>query len=79
MIGVWHGVHFDRYDSGGQKCAASPLFPSAEVSAATDVLLAGIKEGRAIIDPRGVRDCALLLDHGRLLALVISEHATYGV
>ena len=43
------------------------------------MLLVGIREGQATIDPRGVLECVVLLDHGRLLALPISEHATYGV
>ena len=43
------------------------------------MLLAGIKEGQATIDPRGVLECAVLLDHGCLLALPVSERATYGV
>ena len=56
-----------------------PPFPSAEARAVPDVMLAGIREGQATIDPRGVLECAVLLDHGRLLALPISEHATCGV
>ena len=43
------------------------------------MLLAGIAEGQATIDPTGVLECALLLDHGRLLPLAIGEHAPYGV
>ena len=45
----------------------------------TDVLLAGIKEGQATIDPRGVLECAVLLDHGRFVALPVNERAAYGV
>ena len=43
------------------------------------MLVAGIMEGQATMGLRLVLECALLLDHGRLLALPISEHATYGV
>ena len=43
------------------------------------MLLAGIKEGQATIDPRGVLECAVLLDHGRFLALPVNERAAYGV
>ena len=53
MTGAWHGVQLVQFDSGGQKCAASPPFPSAEARVVTDVLLASIKEGQATIDPRG--------------------------
>ena len=56
-----------------------PPFPDAEARAEIDVLLAGIKEGQATMDPRGELECVVLLDHGRLLALLSSEHATYGV
>ena len=66
-------------DSRGQKCATSPRFLGFEARAATNVLLASIREGEATIDPREVLECAVLLDHGRWLALLISEHATYGV
>ena len=38
-----------------------------------------MREGQATIDPRGVLECAVLLDHGCLLALPISEHASSGV
>ena len=79
VTGAWHGVQLVQFDSGGQKCAASSPFPSIEARAVTDVLLAGIREGEATIDPREVLECALWLDHGRLLALPIREHATYGV
>ena len=43
------------------------------------MLLAGIKEGQATIDPRGVLECAVLLDHGRFLALPVNERAAYGI
>ena len=43
------------------------------------MLLTGIREGQATVGPRGVLECAVLLDHGRLLAPPISEHATYDV
>ena len=79
MAGAWHVLELVRFDLGGQKCAASPTFPSVQAWAATDVLLVGIKEGQAKIDPRGVLDCTVLLEHGRLLALPVSERATCGV
>ena len=79
IIGVWHGVQLVQFDSSGQKCASSPPVPSDEARAATDVFLVGIREGQATIDPTGVLECVVLLDHGCLLALSISEHATYGV
>ena len=79
MIGEWHGVQLVRFNSGGRKCATSSPFPSVEARAVTDVLLASITEGHATIDPRWVLECAVLLDHGRLLAPLIGEHATYGV
>ena len=43
------------------------------------MLPAGIKEGQATIDPRGVLECGVLLDHGRLLALpsVSVPHMAY--
>ena len=68
-----------QFDSGGQKCVSSPLFPSGEARAVTDVLLAGIREGQETIALKGVLECAVLLDRGRLLALPVSERATYGV
>ena len=77
--GAWHGVHLVQFDSGGQKCATTPPFPGVQARAETDVLLAGIKEGQATIDPRGVLECAVLLDHGRFLALPVNERAAYGV
>ena len=43
------------------------------------MLLAGIKEGHALIVPRGVLECAILLDHGRFLALPVNERAAYKV
>ena len=57
----------------------NPPFPGVQARAVTDVLLAGIKEGQATIDPRGVLECAVLLDHCRFLALPVSERAAYGV
>ena len=45
VTGTWHGVQLVQFDSGGQKCAASPPFPSVEACAVPNVLLAGIKEG----------------------------------
>ena len=70
VVGAWHGMQLVQFDSGGQKCAASPPFPSVEARVVTNVLLAGIKEGQ---------DCVVLLDHGPLPALPVSERATYGV
>ena len=77
--GAWHGVQLVKFDSGGQKCATTPPFLGVQARAVTDVLLAGIKEGQATIDPRGVLECAVLLDHGRFLALPVNERAAYGV
>ena len=76
---VLYGVQLVRFDASGQKCATSPPFPSVEARVVIDVLFTGIKEGRVTIDPRGVLECTVLLDHGRLMALLISEHATYGI
>ena len=77
--GAWGGVQLVRFDSGGQKCATAPPFPGVQARAVTDVLLAGIKEGQATIDPRGVLECAVLLDHGRFVVLPVNERAAYGV
>ena len=77
--GAWHGVQLVRLDSGGQKCVTTPPFPGVQARAVTDVLLAGIKEGQATIDPKGVLECAVLLGHGRFLALPVNERAAYGV
>ena len=79
VAGAWHGVQSVPFDLGGQTSATSPPFPSAEARAVSDVLLAGMKEGQATIDPRGVLGCAALLEHGRWLAVPVNEHATYGV
>ena len=79
VTGAWHGVQMVQFDSGGQKCATTPAFPGVQARAVTDVLLAGIKHGQATIDPRGVLECAVLLDHGRFLALPVKERAAYGV
>ena len=79
VTGAWRGVHLVQFDLGGQKCATTPLFPRVQARAVTDVLLAGIKEGQATIDPRGGLECAVLLDHGRFLALPVNERAAYGV
>ena len=56
-----------QFDSGGQKFTTTPPFPDVQARALTDVLLAGIKEGQTTIDPRGVLESAVLLDHDRLL------------
>ena len=77
--GAWRGVQLVQFDSGGQKCATTPPFPGVQARAVTDVLLAGIKEGQATIDPRGVLECAVLLDHGRFVALPVNERAAYGL
>ena len=53
VAGAWHGVQLVQFDSGGQKCATTPPFPGVQACAVTDVLLAGIKEGQATIDPGG--------------------------
>ena len=79
MASAWHGVQLVHFDSAGQNCTATPPFPSVQARAVTDVLLASIKEGQATIDPRGVLECAVLLDHGRFLALPVNERAAYGV
>ena len=79
VTGAWRGVHLVQFDSGGQKCATTPPFRGVQARAVTDVLLAGIKEGQATIDPRGVLECAVLLDHGRFVALPVNERAAYGV
>ena len=53
VTGAWHGVQLVQFDSGGQKCAASPPFPSVQVRAVTDVLLASIKRGKQQLTPGG--------------------------
>ena len=63
----------------GTSAHLPPLFPSVHARAVTDVLLVGIKVGLATIDPKGVLECAFLLDQGRLLDVSASEPATYGV
>ena len=63
----------------GKSVEPPPPFSGAVARAIADVLLAAIKGGHAPIDPRGVLECAVFLDHGRLLALPCSEHASYGV
>ena len=67
VTGAWRGVQLVQFDSGGQKCATTPPFPGVQVRAVNDVLLAGIKEGQANIDPRGVLECAILFGHAVLL------------
>ena len=57
----------------------NPSFPGVRARAVTDALLAGIKEGQATIDPRGVLECAILLDHGLFVALPVNERVAYGV
>ena len=68
-----------QFDSGGQKCASSTLVVSFELHAVTDVLLARIRERQVTMGSKGDLECAVLLNHGRLMPLLISEHATYGV
>ena len=79
VTGAWHGVEFVRFDTDGQRCTTSPPFPATEARAVRDTLLAGIREGQGTIDPRGVLECAVLLDHGRWLALPAADRATFGV
>ena len=79
MTGAWHGVQLVEFDSGGQKCVTTPSFRGVPARVVTDALLARIKEGRATIDPKGVLECAILLDHGRFLGLPVNERAAYGV
>ena len=79
VTGAWHGVELVRFDTDGQRCTASPPFPATEARAVTDTLLAGIREGQGTVDPRGVLECAVLLDHGRWLALPAADRATFGV
>ena len=79
LTGAWHGVELVRFDADGQRCTTSPPFPATEARAVTDTLLAGIREGQGTIDPRGVLECAVLLDHGRWLALPAADRATFGV
>ena len=79
VTGAWRGVQLVQFDSGGQKCATTPPFSGVQARAVTDVLLAGIREGQATIDPRGVLECTVLLDHGRFVALPVNERAAYGV
>ena len=77
--GAWHGVELVRFDADGQRCTTSPPFLATEARAVTDTLLGGIMEGQGTIDPQGVLDCAVLLDHGRWLALPAADRATFGV
>ena len=79
VTGAWHGVELVQFDTDGQRCTTSPPFPATEARAVTDTLLAGIREGQGTIDPRGVLECAVLLDHGRWLALPAADRATFGV
>ena len=70
VTGAWRGVQLVQFDSRGQKCATTPPFAGVQARAVADVLLAGIKEGQATIDPRGGLECAVLLHPGRFVALV---------
>ena len=73
VTGAWHGVELVLFDTDGQRCTSSPPFPATEAPAVRDTLLAGIREGHGTIDPRGVLECAVLLDHGRWLALPAAD------
>ena len=77
VTSAWHGVELVQFDADGQRCTTSPPFPATEARAVTDTLLAGIREGQGTIDPRGVLECAVLLDHGRWLALPAADRATF--
>ena len=79
VTGAWHGVELVRFDADGQRCTTSPPFPATEARAVTDTVLAGIREGQGTIDPRGVLECAVLLDHGRWFALPAADRARFGV
>ena len=81
VTGAWYGVELVRFDTDGQslRCTTSPPFPATEARAVTDTLLAGIMEEQGTIDPPGVLECAVLLDHGRWLALPAADRATFGV
>ena len=78
VTGAWHGVELVRFDTDGQRCTTSHPFPSTEARAVTNTLL-GIRVGQGTIDPPGVLKCAVLLDHGRWLALPAADRATFGV
>ena len=78
-MGAWHGVEFVPFDADGQKCTTSPPFPATDARGVTDALLTAIRQGQGTIDPRGVLERAVLLDHGCLLALPPAERATFGV
>ena len=79
VTGARHSVELVRFDTDGQRCTTSPPFLATEAGVVTDTLLAGISEGQGTIDPRGVLECVVLLDHGRWLALPPAHRATFGV
>ena len=79
VTGAWHGVELVRFDTDGQKCTTSPPFPATEARAVRDTWLGGIREGQGTIDPRGVLEFAVLLDHCRWLALPAADWAAFGV
>ena len=79
LTGALHGVELVRFHTHGQKCTTSPPFPAIGARAVIDALLAGIMERQGTIDPQGVLECAVLLDHCRLLALPPADGATFGV
>ena len=78
LMGTWPRTKLVQIDDDGQKCGGTPPVPSNEERAVTVALLARVEEGQATVDLKGVLDCAVLLDHGHLLALPPSEPATYG-
>ena len=77
--GAWHGVELVRFDTDGHRCSTSPPFRATKARAGTDTLLASIREGQGTIDPWGVLEGAVLLDHGRWLALPAADWATFGL
>ena len=79
VTGAWHDVELVRFDTDGRRCTTRPPFLAKEARAVTDTLLAGIMEAHGTIDPGGVLECVVLLDHGRWLALPGADRATFGV
>ena len=51
VTGAWHGVELVRFDTDDQSRTTSPPFLATKAHAATDTLLAGIREGQGTIDP----------------------------
>ena len=79
VTGAWHGVELVRFHTAGYRSTTSPPFPATKARTVTDALLAGSREGQGTIDPLGVLECGMLLDHGRLLALLPADRATFGL